>query len=261
MPVYIDIEDHENIRTIAVNRPAKRNALNAEVVQELQTAFDAAEADDKIRVIVLTGRGGVFCAGADLAYLQQINEYSVLENAEDSRRLMRLMYTIRTSSKATLARVNGHAIAGGCGLALTCDILIAVEDAKFGFTEVRIGFVPAIVMKLLMERCGMGAARELLIRGNLVDAARAKEIGMVNHVVSAERLDEIVGVIAREIATETSPQAVSMTKQLMRDVASLDIADAMSLAAWQNAISRATPDFRTGIESFLKKTKRDWNPS
>ncbi|MBE0643800.1 MAG: enoyl-CoA hydratase/isomerase family protein [Bacteroidetes bacterium] len=258
MPNYIDIEDNGRIRTIAINRADKRNALNADVVAELQQAFDAAEADDSVRVVVLTGRGGVFCAGADLAYLQQINENSVLENAEDSRQLMRLMYSIRTSTKATIARVNGHAIAGGCGLALTCDILVSVEDAKFGFTEVRIGFVPAIVMKLLMERSGMGVARELLIRGNLVDAAVAKEYRMVNHVVSEERLDETVTHIAREIATETSPQAVAMTKRLMRDVASRDIEDAMSLAYWQNAISRATPDFRTGVNSFLSKSKPDW---
>lgn len=258
MPEYIHTEDDHRIRTISINRPDKRNALNAEVVAELQEAFDAAERDPSVRVIVLTGRGGVFCAGADLAYLQRINNNSVLENAEDSRRLMRLMYAIRMSTKATIARVNGHAIAGGCGLALTCDIVFAVEDAKFGFTEVRIGFVPAIVMKLLMERCGMGTARELLIRGNLVDAALAKEYGMVNHIVSAERLDDAVMHVAREIATETSPQAVAMTKQLMRDVASRDMADAMSLASWQNAISRATPDFRTGVESFLTKTKLNW---
>lgn len=258
MPAFIEIDDNAAIRTITINRPDKRNALNAEVVAELQEAFDAAERDPSVRVIVLTGRGGVFCAGADLAYLQRINNNSVLENAEDSRRLMRLMYAIRMSTKATIARVNGHAIAGGCGLALTCDIVFAVEDAKFGFTEVRIGFVPAIVMKLLMERCGMGTARELLIRGNLVDAALAKEYGMVNHIVSAERLDDAVMHVAREIATETSPQAVAMTKQLMRDVASRDMADAMSLASWQNAISRATPDFRTGVESFLNKTKLNW---
>ncbi|MFZ1728700.1 MAG: enoyl-CoA hydratase-related protein [Bacteroidota bacterium] len=258
MPNYIDIEDQGHIRTIAINRPDKRNALNADVVTELRAAFDAAEADAAVRVIVLTGRGGVFCAGADLAYLQQINDNSVLENAADSQQLMKLMYTIRMSNKATIARVNGHAIAGGCGLALTCDILVSVEDAKFGFTEVRIGFVPAIVMKLLMERCGIGVARELLIRGNLVDASVAKEYGMVNHVVSEERLDETVMHIAREIAIETSPQAVAMTKQLMRDVASRDIADAMSLAAWQNAISRATPDFKKGIGSFVEKKKPDW---
>jgi methylglutaconyl-CoA hydratase len=258
MPQYIDIEDHDRIRTIAINRPDKRNALNADVVTEMQEAFDAAESDPAVRVIVLTGRGGVFCAGADLGYLQKINDNTVMENAEDSRSLMRLMYAIRSSTKATVARVNGHAIAGGCGLALTCDILVTVEDAKFGFTEVRIGFVPAIVMKLLMERCGMGVARELLIRGNLVDAALAKEYGMVNHIVSTERLDETVSHIALEIATETSAQAVSMTKQLMREVASRDIADAMSLASWQNAISRATPDFRKGIESFLNKSKPNW---
>jgi methylglutaconyl-CoA hydratase len=171
---------------------------------------------------------------------------------------MRLLHTIRTSRTPTIARVNGHAIAGGCGLALTCDILVAVEDAKFGFTEVRIGFVPAVVMTLLIERTGMGRARELLIRGNLIDAQQAQEYGMINHVVSAERLDETVAMISHELASAVSPQAVAMTKQLMLDVASRDLSAAMEFASWQNVISRETEDFGNGIARFLKKEKPSW---
>ncbi len=258
MPDLVLSELQDAICTITLNRPDKRNALNADVVRELQAAFDAAEQDDSVRVIVLTGEGSAFCAGADLAYLQAINTNNVMENAEDSASLMRLMYSIRSCVKPTIARLNGHAIAGGCGLALTCDILIAVEDAKLGFTEVRIGFVPAIVMKLLMERAHPGHARELLIRGNLIDAAQAFEYGLLNHVVSAERLDDTVYGIAREIATETSPQAVSMTKQLLLDIAQRDLEGAMHFASRQNAISRETKDFGKGIGSFLKKEKPNW---
>lgn len=258
MPQYIAVRQYDDICTITIDRPDKRNALNGDVVTELQQAFLAAEVDDSVRVIVLTGSGEVFCAGADLAWLRRISENSVLENAEDSRHLMRLLHTIHSCDKPTIARVNGHAIAGGCGLALTCDIVIAVEDAKFGFTEVRIGFVPAIVMKLLVERCGMGIARELLIRGHLIDAGTALEYHMINHIVSAERFDETVTLIAREIAELTSPQAVGMTKRLLREIASLDMIEAMDHAAWQNAISRATSDFRLGTESFLEKKKPLW---
>ncbi len=258
MAAFVDIQRDGAIATVAINRPEKRNALNAEVVHQLHDAFLALEADDTVRVIVLTGYGSAFCAGADLAYLESINDNSVLENAADSRSLMRMMHAIRTCSKPTISRLNGHAIAGGCGLALTCDILVAVEDAKLGFTEVRIGFVAAIVMKLLMERVGTGRARELLIRGNLIDAQQALDYGMVNHVVSEERLDETVTMIAREIASSTSPEAVAMTKQLMLDVAARSLDDAMDFATWQNAVSRATGDFRKGIGSFLRKEKPRW---
>ncbi|MBR9978094.1 MAG: enoyl-CoA hydratase/isomerase family protein [Bacteroidetes bacterium] len=258
MPGYIDVQQFDDICTITIDRPDKRNALNGDVVTELQDAFLAAELDDGVRVIVLTGSGAVFCAGADLAWLRRISENSVLENTEDSRQLMQLMRTIHDCDKPTIARVNGHAIAGGCGLALACDIVIAVEDAKFGFTEVRIGFVPAIVMKLLVERCGMGIARELLIRGHLIDAGTALDYHMINHIVSAERFDETVTLIAQDISEHTSPQAVGMTKRLLREIASLDMTEAMDHAAWQNAISRATADFRLGTQSFLDRKKIQW---
>lgn len=258
MAALVDMQREGAVATIAISRAEKRNALNAQVVAELDAAFQDAENAEDVRVIVLTGRGPAFCAGADLAYLQSINEFSVLENAGDSEQLMRMMYRIRSCHKPTIARINGHAIAGGCGLALTCDILVAVEDAKFGFTEVRIGFVPAIVMKLLMERIGMGHAREMMLRGHLIDAQQALALGLLNHVVSEERLDDTVNMIAEEIATKTSPQAIAMTKQLMLDVAPRGLYDAMHFAARQNVISRATDDFRKGIGSFLNKEKPDW---
>jgi methylglutaconyl-CoA hydratase len=258
MTEYVRVTKEGPVATLAIMREEKRNALNAEVVAELQEAFDALESDADVRVIILTGEGSVFCAGADLAYLQMISENSVLENTEDSRALMRLMYSIRSSTTPTIARINGHAIAGGFGLALTCDILVASENARFGFTEVRIGFVPAIVMKLAMERAGMGRTRELLIRGHLLGAAQAHEYGLLNHVVASEHLDETVTGIAVEIATKTSPQAVAMTKQLMLDVAARDVSEAMLFASRQNAISRETEDFKKGIESFLEKRTPEW---
>ena len=258
MAEYITVTRDGAVATLAIARAEKRNALNAEVVRELHDAFTALDEDEAVRVIVLTGDGAVFCAGADLAYLQMINDNSVLENAEDSRTLMDMMHAIRCSTTPTIARINGHAIAGGFGLALTCDILVATESARFGFTEVRIGFVPAIVMKLAMERAGNGRARELLIRGHLIDAREALRMGLLNHVVSEDALDETVRGIAAEIATETSPQAVAMTKQLMLEVSSRELTDAMRFAARQNAISRETEDFSKGIAAFLEKRKPEW---
>ncbi|MCB2206609.1 enoyl-CoA hydratase/isomerase family protein [bacterium] len=258
MGELVKIRREGHVARLTINREEKRNALNAEVVSELQVAFDTQDLDPEIRVIVLTGEGSVFCAGADLAYLQMINENSVLENAEDSEALMRLMYSIRNSSTPTIAKINGHAIAGGFGLALTCDILVAVDSARFGFTEVRIGFVPAIVMKLAMERAGMGRARELLLRGHLINTVEAETYGLINHVVAADKLDESVQSIAEEFATQISPQAAAMTKRLMSDVAHRDLYDAMHFASRQNAISRETDDFSEGIASFLEKRKPHW---
>jgi methylglutaconyl-CoA hydratase len=258
MADLVTVRREDGIATLAIARPDKRNALNAEVVAALQTEFDVLDADPDVRVIVLTGEGSVFCAGADLAYLQRINANNVLENAQDSETLMRLMYSIRASRTPTIARINGHAIAGGFGLALTCDILVAASTARFGFTEVRIGFVPAIVMKLAIERAGMGRARELLLRGHQIDADTALSYGLLNHVVAEDLLDDTVRGIATEFATLVSPQAAAMTKQLMRDVAPRDIEDAMHFASRQNAISRETDDFREGIASFLEKRKPTW---
>ncbi len=258
MNEYVQVMKEGHIGRVTIARADKRNALNAEVVGALKAAFDALDADMDVRVIILTGEGSVFCAGADLAYLQMINANNVMENAQDSEALMQLMYGIRSSRTPTIARINGPAIAGGFGLALTCDILVASEQARFGFTEVRIGFVPAIVMKLAMERAGNGRARELLLRGHLIDAQEALRYGLLNHVVDPEQLDDTVQGIADEFATRTSPQAVAMTKQLMLDVASRDLYDAMLAASRQNAISRETEDFKEGIASFLEKRKPEW---
>ncbi len=258
MHEFIQVTTNGAIRTITLNRPEKRNSLHAGLARELHAALHDVAHEPELRVIVLTGAGTTFCAGADLAWLEDINKNSVTENREDSLRFMDMMLALRSSTLPVIARLNGHAIAGGCGLALACDIVVAVEDARLGFPEVRIGFVPAIVARLLTERVGIGRARELLIRGHLLTAAEARDYGMVNHVVSAERLDETVNSIAKEIAEQTSPQAVAMTRRLLLDIASRDLEDAMRYGADFNALSRETPDFRTGIRSFLEKKPPKW---
>ena len=227
MEENIIVTQLNHILVILLNRPEKRNALNAEIVRELYQALKSAEDDDSVRVVVLAAEGPAFCAGADLEYLMQISMNSPLENVADSLNLMEMLHLLRTFPKPTIAKVQGPALAGGCGLALACDIVVASDDARFGFTEVRIGFVPAIVMKILVERVGAGAARELLLRGNIVMPDVAMDLGMVNYVVGNDELEASVEQLAMEIAGKTSPEAVRLTKQLFRDIESMDLREAM----------------------------------
>ncbi|MAT38626.1 MAG: methylglutaconyl-CoA hydratase [Ectothiorhodospiraceae bacterium] len=254
--VLYSVEHH--IGTITLNRPEKRNALSANLVAELHASIDSASVDENVRVIVITGAGKAFCAGADLAYLQQINQNSPEANAEDSRRLMDMIYALRTAPKPTVAKVNGHALAGGCGLALACDIVIAQEEARLGFTEVRIGFVPAIIMKIVVERLGSAKARELLLRGNQIYAPEAERIGMINHSVAESELDGLVDEIAGEIAGDCSPQSTRLTKQLLDEISEMPLDRAMEHCAVFNALSRTTDDFKAGIASFLEKKPLKW---
>lgn len=255
---HLAIDTLDHVHTITLTRPDKRNALNAEVVSDLHRAFRDAAADDDVRVVVLTGEGPAFCAGADLEYLMTISSNTPLENAMDSSALMAMLHAVRTCPKPVIAKVHGPALAGGCGLALACDIVVADEVARFGFTEVRIGFVPAVVMRLVIERVGMGNARELLLRGNVIDADTAQQMGMINYVVGEEELGEMTFRLATEIAMSTAPEAVRLTKQLFLEIEPLSLDEAMRHASVFNALARTSGDFRTGVTSFLNKTKPQW---
>jgi len=247
-----------SVLLLTINRPEKRNALNAELVSALREALLEDRDDPSIRVAVLQGEGDAFCAGADLEYMISLGTNTPLENEADSLALMSMFSDLRSYPKPVIAKVQGPALAGGCGLALACDIVVASENATFGFPEVRIGFVPAIVMRLLVERVGAGAARELLLRGNVVDADTAMDLGMINYVTGADELDASVERLAFEIAGKTSPHAVRLTKQLFLETASMDADTAMRHAATFNALARNTDDFRTGLTAFLNKQKPSW---
>lgn len=244
--------------TITINRADKRNAFNAELVEELKTAFRTAESDEKIKVIILTGAGKVFSAGADLAYLQSLQKNSLEENTEDSKSLTELYKLIYTLQKPVIAKINGHAIAGGCGLATVCDFAISASHAQFGYTEVKIGFVPAIVMVFLLRKISETHAKELLLTGKLIDANTALQYNMINKVVSADALDITVNILAEELIQNTSRSAVQITKLMIAQVQELSLDDAILLAAQINAKARATKDCKYGIQSFLEKTKVEW---
>lgn len=247
-----------NVCTITMNRPQKRNALNPELIGALKEAFTRAETDDLAKVIVLNADGETFCAGADLEYLQRLQQFTYEENLADSNSLRNLFWQIYTHPKVVIAQVHGHALAGGCGLVTVCDFCFASVDARFGYTEVKIGFVPALVMSFLVRRIGEGRARQLLLTGTLIDAKEAYRLGLINCVCDKKMLEQDTQSFAESIIRANSSQAMKTTKQLLADVQSLPLEDALALAAETNARARETADCRRGISAFLKKEKIDW---
>ena len=246
------------VLTLTLNRPDKRNALSAELVGALKEALDEAAGDEGVRVIVLTGAGKVFSAGADLAALEALQTASPMENLADSRHLASLFETIYRHPKPVIAHVNGHAIAGGCGLAAVCDLALVADRAKLGFTEVRIGFVPAIVSVFVLRKLGEAAARDLMLRGHLISAQEAVAAGLVTRVVPADELAAAVEALATEMATETSGTAVQLTKQLLADVPGMGFREALDYAVQLNAVARGTDDCKAGIAAFLGKSDPPW---
>ena len=243
---------------ITLNRPEKRNALNATLVTDLTRTFKQAEADDAVKVIILKAKGEAFCSGADLAYLQQLQNFSYEENVQDSNNLKELFLLIYTLKKIVIAQVQGHALAGGCGLANVCDFTFSVPEAKFGYTEVKIGFVPAIVMTFLIRKIGEGPARNLLLSGELIAAEEAKRMGLVNVISPREDLENSVDIFARKLVEANSAHAMMLTKQMIARIQSLSLQDAMTLAAEVNASARSTDDCKKGIAAFLNKEKINW---
>jgi len=246
------------VATITLNRPEKRNALNAEMVSELKTAFAKAETDQDAKVIVLAAEGDAFCAGADLAYLEQLQQNTFEENLADSSHLKELFYQIYTHPKVVVAKIQGHAIAGGCGLATVCDFSFAADHAKFGYTEVRIGFIPAIVKVFLLRKIGEGKAKELLLTGELIDAVSAKQFGLINDIMPADELDEKINAFTQMLVNKNSGQSMQLTKQMIANVQELSLEEGLNHAAEQNAKARATSDCQQGIAAFLNKEKLSW---
>ena len=246
------------VLTLTLDRPEVRNALSADLVARLTDALVAAGQDDSVRVIVLTGTGRAFSAGADLAALQTLSTASAEANLRDSELLAGLFETIYTLPKPVVAKVQGHAIAGGCGLAAVCDISLVADGVKLGFTETRIGFVPAIVSVFLVRKLGEANARNLLLRGHLIDSDEAEQMGLVTRAVAPADLDDATDALCRELATETSGSAVALTKRLLADVPSMGISEGLSYAARLNALARSTDDCKAGVAAFLSKEDPPW---
>jgi len=255
---FVKTHNKDRIFEIILNRPDKRNSLNSEFVSELISAFTAADEDENTRVVILKANGKVFSAGADLGYLQQLQKNTFEENLEDSSQLMELFKKIYFHKKLIIAQVEGHAIAGGCGLATVCDFVFSVPEAKFGYTEVKIGFIPAIVMFFLIRKIGEAKARELLLTGKLIEAQQAKEFGIVNEIVMPENIEKHTRDFALKLAEETSPQSVALTRRMIAEIQSLPENEALLYAARQNAAARSTEDCKKGIGAFLDKKDIKW---
>ncbi len=251
-------EAKERIGYITLNRPAKRNALSHEVVTELKEAFARAENDPNVKVIVLQANGDAFCAGADLAYLLQLQKFSFEENLADSNHLKELFLKIYQLKKIVIAKVQGHALAGGCGLATVCDFVFAVPEAKFGYTEVKIGFIPAIVLVFLIRKVGEKQAKHLLLSGELVQGNEAMNFGLVNYLISKDKLNESVFDFAQKLIKNNSAQSMALTKQMIDEVQSMSLTDALAYASKMNAEARASEDCRKGINAFLNKQELSW---
>jgi methylglutaconyl-CoA hydratase len=250
------VADEEKIRTLTLNRPERRNAMTPELQEELTSALEDA-ATSTCRVVVLRGAGEGFCAGLDLTALQAMQDKSAVVHRKDAERIARLFRTLYELPKPTIAAVHGAAIAGGTGLATICDFTLAAAGAKFGFTEVRIGFVPALVSAYLALQIGDKRARDLLLTGKLFDAAEAHRLGLVNEVVDASRLDERVKALAKVLAAN-SPESLAAAKRLMAAQNGAWLDGAIALAMEANARARETADFREGVAAFLEKRKPSW---
>jgi methylglutaconyl-CoA hydratase len=247
----IQISKKTGLVIIKLNRPEKRNALHPQMISQIKDEIDILSKDKEAKALIVTGEGSSFCAGADLEYLNKLQDFSSIENEKDSQSLAELFLKIYQLKIPTIAAVNGPAIAGGCGLATVCDFIVAdIHDAKFGYSEVRIGFIPAIVSIFLMRKIGVGNSKKLLLTGETINAQEAKNIGLAD-IVSENVMEESLLFIKKLLAGSQSSYA--MTKEMINNISTMNIDDAVDYCIRINTISRSTEDFKERIKNFLKK--------
>ncbi|MHB8654231.1 MAG: enoyl-CoA hydratase/isomerase family protein [Terriglobia bacterium] len=250
------LQDDGHLATLALNRPDKRNAISAEMIVELLAALEEC-ANGAARAVILTGEGKGFCAGMDLNYLKEFPSQSQEQIIADARKISSLFRRIWSFPKPLIAAVNGAAIAGGTGIATLCDFTLAAPEATLGYTEVRIGFMPAIVSSFLVRQVGEKRARDLLLSGRIFTAQEALSLGLVSEIVPSEKLLDR----ARELATtlaSMSPTALAYTKRLLIKFAEADLDRELEIAIEESARIRTTADFREGLAAFLEKRKPVW---
>jgi methylglutaconyl-CoA hydratase len=248
----------ERIAYITLNRVEKRNALNPALISHLTTSLIRAAEDEDVKVIVLKANGDAFSAGADLAYLQQIRNNTYEENVADTNLLKTLYTTIYYLPKIVIAQVEGHAIAGGCGLATICDIIFATPESSFGYTEVKIGFAPALVSCFLMRKVNEAIAREILFTGKLFSAERALAYNLINFVTNKEDISHKVKEFALTLTNGCSANSLGATKQLISETTNPGFEKSLEMAVNINARVRESDDFKKGITAFLNKEKINW---
>lgn len=245
------------VLTVALNRPQVHNALNPRLISELTRLFGEIGKSEDVRVVILTGNGRSFCAGADLAAMRAASDYDFQQNTADGQAIFDLMLAVDRCPKPVVGRINGAAIGGGAGLVSCCDIVVAVERANFSFSEVRLGLVPAVISPFVLNKIGAGCARQLFLTGERFDAAQAHHIGLVRHLASEEDLDAVVNEQAARLL-EGAPGAHAVVKALVRDVQQQTIEEQRSYTADLLAKRRASDEGREGMSAFLEKRRPDW---
>ncbi|MFZ0456565.1 MAG: enoyl-CoA hydratase/isomerase family protein [Ignavibacteriaceae bacterium] len=247
----ITYSERNNIGLIMLNRPEKRNALHPEMIEAVKDKLNSIKNDDDIKVLIISGEGSSFCAGADLAYLNELKDFSVTDNERDSEELAQLFSDLYNFPKPVIAAVNGPAIAGGCGLASVCDFIIAdSEKAKFGYSEAKIGFVPAIVSIFLIKKIGEGKAKQLFLSAEILDAHKAYEIGFAD-LLSGDVLND--SFTFAEKLTRNSLTSLKMIKKMISAVSNLTVEEGIKYSIELNTISRSSGDFKEGLNNFLNK--------
>jgi len=256
---FIKTEIKDRIGYIIINRAEKRNALDHHVVKELKESFHVFAVNDDVKVIVLKANGAVFCAGADLEYLKELQNNTYEENLEDSTHLMELYKLIYTLNKIVIAQVNGHALAGGCGLVSVCDFGFSVPGANYGYTESRIGFIPAIVMTFLIRKIGEAHSRQMLLSGNVIKAQEALDYGLINKISDTEKdLEKDVYEFAQHLIIHNSATSMELTKQMLAQIQNMELDEALTYASRMNAEARSSVDCKRGIQAFLDKETIKW---
>lgn len=241
-------------KKITLNRPDKRNSLDEEMISELTEVFKKYSEDAETKTIILTGAGGNFCSGLFLDYLQKISEYDILQNKMDSHRFKNLLLTVYNCRKPVIAMVDGYALAGGCGIASACDIIVSSDTAQFGYTEVKIGFIPAIVMIFLLKRVSETHAKDLLLTSKFITGDEAFRIGFSNYVTNQNDLESFTLKLCEDM-NKLPMSSMSLTKEMFKNVSSMSFETALEYAVDLNAITRMTEECKHGVMNFLKKNK------
>ncbi len=248
-----------HVATITLQRPEVRNAFDDIMVAELTACAHRLASDESVRVVILRGAGKSFCAGADLTWMQRMVGYTEDENRRDARAMAEMFEALDTLPKPLVGVVHGAALGGGTGLAAVCDIVIAADDALFGFTEVKLGILPAVISPYSVAKIGASHARALFLTGERFTAQRAKDIGLVHHVVPAAVLDQQLGVIVQELSS-SAPRAVAAAKALIPQVARRPTVESMSLTSAAIAAHRVSPEGQDGLNAFLARRRPGWLP-
>jgi len=254
----IKINKEKTSCVVALNRPDVHNAMNEQLMKELTNCFTELSKDEYVRVVILTGEGKSFCAGADLHWMKSMATYSKEENIKDSRLLLDLYETIYTCPKPVIGRINGHAFGGGLGLVAVCDITIGVPGKKFAFSEVKLGIIPSVISTYVVRRIGLAHMKRLFITGERFTAEHAKETGLLDYVVPEEKLDEVVQTYVDHLHP-SGPNAIKEAKQLVSACEQMSRADFKEFTVKKIAELRVSTEGQEGISAFLEKRKPSWS--